>query len=108
MEKEELIQYFEAESRLSYKGGSYSERAAFEIGAMVGYQKAQEWISVEDRLPEREGNGFVRCLVVRTTGTKVVVFEAVFNNVIRDFLQLNFENLDNITHWQPLPTAPSK
>ena len=45
MENEKLIQHFEFESRLNYK--DRANRAAFEIGAMVGYNKAQEWISCD-------------------------------------------------------------
>lgn len=54
--------------------------------------KFGEWISVEDRLPERG----MRCLVCRKNGvTEYRWIEIIY-----------YSEDKNITHWQPLPELP--
>ncbi len=61
----------------------------------AGYRK-QEWISVDDRLPEKEGQYLV---YTGLCGIKVCIFRT---SIITD--RLSFEY--NCTHWMPLPEPP--
>ncbi len=83
-------------------------KAAF----LAGYKAAQEWISVEDRLPE--------------PGTRVIVFDATIPDFPRTntkvvighlrghdrpfFINAWFapDGLGHVTHWMPLPPAPKE
>ena len=65
-----------------------------------------EWISVNDRLPEREGNGFIPCLMWRSDFNEVRI--GMFNNVVKRFQTENFIIQSMITHWMPLPKPPKK
>lgn len=61
------------------------------------------WISVEDELPELEGedHGFVKCLISQDNGH---VQEAMYNTRTERFQDKGFTGLVNkVTHWQPLP-----
>lgn len=70
----------------------------------AGYRK-QEWISVEDRLPEKDGmylifspytnkeGGIVYCNRFLTKGNTI-------------FPPNSFESISGVTHWMPLPEAP--
>jgi hypothetical protein len=60
-----------------------------------------KWISVEDRLPD----GFANCLV--SDGEKVE--EAIWTKRTKnDTWKFVFTSIKNITHWQPLPSAPGE
>ena len=63
----------------------------------LGYQK-QEWISVDERLPDREG----KYLVCTTNGNIGV---GNFINYYGKGLHLCFDCWA-VTHWMPLPKAP--
>lgn len=73
----------------------YAERAV-----EAGYCK-QEWISVEERLPDKYGD-FICCT---RRGT---IWQLTYNpkyklfNVSHD----NVENAMDVTHWMPFPEAP--
>jgi hypothetical protein len=60
----------------------------------AGYRK-QEWISVEDRLPERNGRYFTHCCV---DGQSLVC--VLYYNKYNGFDE------DTVTHWMPLPQPP--
>lgn len=65
----------------------------------LGYQK-QEWISVDERLPETNEE----VLVYSSVGK---IYTACYIRV--DGIEFWFENIDGfreITHWMPLPEAP--
>ena len=62
----------------------------------AGYRKQSEWISVEERLPEREG--------------KYLVFTIKGEIKIEPYctVAINYEPQFNywVTHWMPLPEPP--
>ena len=65
----------------------------------AGYRK-QEWISVDERLPETNEE----VLVYSSVGK---IYTACYIRV--DGIEFWFENIDGfreITHWMPLPEAP--
>lgn len=69
-----------------------------------GYRK-QDWISVDERLPEKDGmylifspytdkeGGIVYCNRFVTKGNPI-------------FPPNSFESISRVTHWMPLPEAP--
>lgn len=76
----------------------------------AGYRK-QEWISVEDRLPEKNGQYLV------TNGKKITIEQFSHPNCLTAFSKPSFCFWDNSgdgwwrklnfpTHWMPLPEAP--
>lgn len=80
----------------------------YEKGYRDGYNAgytADKWISVEDRLPEKDGmylifspytnkeGGIVYCNRFLTKGNPI-------------FPPNSFESISKITHWQPLPQPP--
>lgn len=69
-----------------------------------GHEKGGEWISVEDRLPEKT----CECLIVDTLG---VIYLAPYSSRYRAFNATDEDDgdrwrLNNTTHWMPLPEAP--
>ena len=60
------------------------------------YRKQNEWISVEDRLPERCGH----YLTYTTRGT--IEISRFYPFYVNDTSQFDYW----ITHWMPLPEAP--
>lgn len=56
-------------------------------------READRWISVKDRLPDKEG----RCLVFTDYGD--VTMDSFVDGMF-------VCNLGNVTHWKPLPKAP--
>ena len=61
----------------------------------AGYRK-QEWISVDERLPEREG----KYIAYTTRGT--IEIARFYSYYVNDKPQFDYW----ITHWMPLPEAP--
>ena len=61
----------------------------------AGYRK-QEWISVEERLPERNGRYLTHCNV---EGQSLVCI--LYYNKVGGF------NEGTVTHWMPLPEIPT-
>ena len=76
-----------------------NEQIAWEQGYEAGLAQGKhdrpqgEWISVKDKLPDKEG----RCLVFTDYGD-------VTMDSFRDGMFVC--NLGNVTHWKPLPKAP--
>lgn len=66
-----------------------------------GYRKQSEWISVNERLPDKYGD-YICCT------QKGTIWQLTYNpkyklfNVSHD----NVENAMNVTHWMPFPEAP--
>ena len=62
-----------------------------------------KWISVKDRLPEKEKE----ILIVSDNEVKIGIWS---NDCFGEkFFTTNFEqylNADNVTHWMPLPEPP--
>ena len=85
------------------KAKEYSARVSkgkhfmdLQVGFIAGYKAAQEWISVEDELPEN-----MRTVIVRDNGISPIRSLALFQDNIfyPDFCVLTNEN---ITHWRPI------
>ena len=64
-----------------------------------GYRKQSEWISVEDRLPEKN----VRVLVYIKSSRSYTRFDTDRLDD-RGFVRW----FNDVTHWMPLPEAPKK
>lgn len=65
------------------------------------------WIDVEDRFPEM----FVNVLVYTNRGQRgisCVDASGKFDDFICEVYQTDSEDDENITHWQPLPSAPKQ
>ena len=62
---------------------------------VTGYRKQSEWISAEERLPEKEG----RYLVYGSIGGMPLVCGAHYD-------KYNGFGDDDFTHWMPLPEPP--
>lgn len=81
----------------------YAERAV-----EAGYVK-QEWISVDDRLPEDNGDELIVCTEDGFVGAArfTAVIEEGFcwmENEGSDFYDGDL--IEGVTHWMPLPEAP--
>ena len=63
---------------------------------IMGYRKQSEWISVEERLPEREGNYLVYTI---RGAVKINGYYTLLQGVAPSFDYY-------VTHWMPLPEAP--
>ena len=60
-----------------------------------GYRKQSEWISVEDRLPERNGRYITHCKI---EGQSLVC--------VLYYCKVGGFNEGTVTHWMPLPEPP--
>lgn len=82
-------------------------------------QPSPKWISVEDRLPEKDGNYlcYLECgAVCEAAFDSTIASEGkefpfgewvgVYNSDTRDFTDSYWEEYDAITHWMPLPEPP--
>ena len=104
MSKEKSIEATEVFNILSatINGANFDDLcdAAYRIVHIAGYRK-QEWISVEERLPDKYGD-YICCT---RNGT---IWQLTYNpkyklfNVSHD----NVENAMDVTYWMPLPQAP--
>ena len=61
----------------------------------AGYRKQSEWISVDERLPERNGRYLTHCNI---EGQSLVCI--LYYSKVGGF------NEGAVTHWMPLPEAP--
>lgn len=95
-----IDEYTEPLSARDIHKADFSEKFA-EALYTAGYRK-QEWISVEDRLPEENG----RYLVF----IKVSFFEDITIQRILEYNKSQGFNVysvaETVTHWLPLPEAP--
>jgi len=80
---------------------------------LAGYKKAQQWISVKERLPE-DGQ---RVLIYNSLEYVSIVMAhwysssqtPFFNHVTIDDIHINFPLEDNKhLHWMPLPEPPKE
>lgn len=65
-----------------------------------------EWISVEDRMPKTQTGkmAFVDVLCWSESS----LFKARYNPRTNNFLNDHFSNIQNVTHWMPLPEPPTQ
>lgn len=93
---------------------------------LAGYQAAQQWISVKDRLPNVEktsrslrresscillvsyGNVFVAHLCENWSDRSLFIFEACTCNCRAFDMEIDEWKLDQVTHWMPLPKPPEE
>ena len=69
----------------------------------AGYRK-QEWISVEDRLPEENGR-YLACVKISHLAFDIPPMVVIMGyNKIHGFDTISGE--ETVTHWMPLPEAP--
>lgn len=67
---------------------------------LAGYQATQQWISVEDRLPDKSPMVLAMC----TDGYELAYYGMYGGGWTNT---LGTEHL-NVTHWQPLPAPPKE
>lgn len=61
-----------------------------------------EWISVKDRLPEKQ------CDYLVTDGDACMLAAFRIRNYEWDFYRNDFWDSDLVTHWMPLPQPPKE
>ena len=72
----------------------------------LGYRKQSEWISVDERLPEKGIDYLCRCIVKDNTDYP---FYMVLRYILIDenpHFQHECENGIKVTHWMLIPEAP--
>lgn len=78
---------------------------------MIDNKEVSGWISVEDRLPESEDNS-VLVYFSESGGIETVHIQDYFDDITdgKDEwggqLYTKWYKLQNVTHWQPLPSPP--
>lgn len=60
-----------------------------------GYRKQSEWISVDKRLPERNGRYLTHCKIENQSLVCILYY-----------CKIGGFNEGTVTHWMPLPEAP--
>ncbi len=95
---------------------SYDIEQAYEDGAKAAL--ASQWVSVEDRLPEKSQRIFIREeLDDWATKARVILFDSIlyeeyadhiigFENSIRTHEQSHKGEKLKVTHWMPIPKLP--
>lgn len=78
-------------------------REAFIEGYLLS-QEQDNWISVSERLPTINPNGFSDRVLTTNNGELVMInsYDKEFNRFDRPYYQ------DKVTHWQPLPPKPKQ
>ena len=97
-----------AVKRLAEERGKYFLRK--ENGEIVPLVKQSEWISVDERLPETEGDYLVwnkerKKIEIRFFYRLPPNYPVESHPEIREYFG-NFADYKRITHWMPLPEAP--
>lgn len=77
---------------------------AADIQAVVDFARERQWVSVEDRLPKDNGLTCKHFRVYRERGLQQRAAYQFRPGVWFDLDSL--EDLEDITHWQPLPKPP--
>lgn len=74
-----------------------------EIMRQAGWVREEEWISVEDRLPERNKN----VLLKRAKPFHVYLVTGFQRDGVF-YSNESANNFDKVTHWKPLPNPPKQ
>jgi hypothetical protein len=107
-ENQELKANFHASERFRIEDAMSAINEINELKAKV---RELEWISVEERLPKKDGNSQIMCLVIDSYHGIVVRPYNEYHKCWDD------EGCDDyytdavggkITHWMPLPSPPTK
>ena len=67
----------------------------------------EEWISVEDRLPDEGGRYWCYVREVTDLGVSHFQWNCCYNEDTKTFTDSTLTNGENITHWMPLPEPPT-
>lgn len=80
------------------------------IQAMKEFANQSKWISVEERLPEEKEGHFIKYIVVFSGIVTTAKYTGGnwYLSMPQEDEKLDETDLDALTHWQPLPTAPIK
>ena len=95
--REKLVDFIES---ARYWGSNTSEEIAdnlLDSGVTV-----QEWISVDDRLPEDDGD----VLAYSSIGEESRIYPACYSNGVWFDCVFNAPATDTTTHWMPIPKPP--
>ena len=95
VDKEELIK------ALKYDRGQYEE--GYRQGYSAGLN-ADKWISVEDRLPEKDG----KYLIYTRNGYVTFGYWSDYGDGKSSFNPNPRFDYHNVTHWMPTPEAPKE
>lgn len=90
----------EGQSSPEYQRIFATQKAFFYQGFVDELEKVNPWISVKDRLPDID-NQYIVCY--KMPNENWYVYTTGYSLSYRRFDTCNI----NITHWQPLPTAPT-
>lgn len=69
-------------------------------GFIAGYNKAKEWISLEDELPEKEGEYLCRWLATNPEYTETKICSFVYYDTSCSWVDKDGDCDENITHWR--------
>lgn len=97
----------------NYKAFAQAADAIEELSRTVEEQKAQiitmaaegkpQWISVEERLPEEDGNYLVNCSSAVCESNFSIRREAHWLDPVEEW-----EKYEDVTHWMALPEPPQE
>lgn len=88
--------------------GVLKEVAKEELGKLTQAQApiADEWISVDDRLPEEAGRYWCYVQHLTDIGFSYFQWNCDYNPQLRRFSDMTLKDGEQITHWRPLPALP--
>lgn len=110
-----------AQRDISMRGTSHREESCLRIGYLAGYQAAKDetnlltpakWISVKERLPvfrqynQNDESGYTEDVLMCFVWGRIRInnFEKVDGIVTTGY----GNNLNEVTHWMPLPKPPEE
>lgn len=72
-------------------------------------QPAEEWVAVEDGLPEEGGRYWCYCESVGELGKSYFQWNCAYDPLTKTFhdFAYSFKDGERVTHWMPLPAPPS-
>jgi hypothetical protein len=91
-----------AEEYCSTKQLSHVEQLLLTSGFLAGYQAAQQWISVKERLPDN----YDVCIVSTEFRGVDVVSHQSEAWIFEDASGYIYRPISYVTHWMPLPKPP--
>jgi hypothetical protein len=81
---------------------------AFVNGYDAGYQAAQQWISVKERLPPPETEVLWWNETAHQAGVSSWEYNSYCNDTMIYWGDAGNVSIKNFTHWQPLPKPPEE
>ena len=98
--REKLIDLIIDAKRTDPEEGSFTEYLADHL--IANGVTVQEWISVEDRLPEDDSD----VLAYSRIGEESRIYPACYSNGVWFDCVFNAPATDTTTHWMPMPNPP--